>query len=260
MLKICSDCSKSFATNQQLVRHNARKNKCTNKMFEHCGVVFTRRTNYEYHINNKVCLRKVDDVINRAISKEPSNTRNELSDETRLRVAEIELEHAKILLELEKLRSSKNNINIDKVTVNVISIGKENLDALDQGMLRTMSFRPKDAFTDFGIKQLYFNKRFPENQLIQAKDPTSKRVKIYDGITWTPILKEEAAEQILIGLVEAVKRRFKELPKDNQELDVMFDHICNYIYDQIEDSDMRPGIINEVVKNMFKHYSSLKSD
>jgi len=223
-------------------------------------------------VEHQVCLSKPDKLVEHLIDRRVLDERD---SHTKLKIAKIELEQAKILLKIEELKSTRNtaqssllvnninninNVNTNTVIINYVTIGNENLEPLSREVLQTMSIKPKESFTNLGIEQLYFNKHFPENQIIQAPNPASKNVKLYNGVTWLPTPKEEAAQIILSGLVESVKRTFKLLPRDDKEIDQMFNKIYHFIYDQIEDSSISPKLILEVEKNMFKLYTKLHAN
>jgi len=74
---------------------------------------------------------------------------------------------------------------------------------------------------------------------------------------WCVTKKTEIAERLLNGLVEGVKKRFKELPLNDKELDKMYSMIMDYIGDHIDDSNVFPKLVDLVSHHMINHTRQL---
>ena len=174
------------------------------------------------------------------------------TEKLKLERTRLELEKIKELVKLNESKQTINNttINADKVIINYLSIGNENLEPLTIDLLKRIANNPKEAFTNFGIKALYFNPSFPENQIIKPKpNINSKKVTFYDGNKWSKLPIDTVSENILNGLSKSVDRKFREL-SNVKELDRPYDQVCNFISDNIDDSKVITDLITEVNKNI----------
>jgi hypothetical protein len=107
----------------------------------------------------------------------------------------------------------------------------------------------KKGTSPLGIRELYFNGDYPENNIVKAKYPHSGKAEYFNGEYWCVSKRGEIAEKLLNGLVESVKKRFKELPLDDNELDGMYDRITEYI----SDSTIFPKLSGLVSQHMINH-------
>ena len=278
----CDYCQKQFNCKQNYNYHMNHKS-CLKRVCSKCNKKFTTSTSYNYHILHEVCLKKLGKGsqneptghiafdLNIESIKQLDNEKLKLYLDFKLKMKRLENEKDRIDLEkskiknktLIKLKANKQNIQnttnntININNVNLITFGNENLEPLQKDVLCHIYREPEHGFTNYGIRELYFNRDYPENQIVKAKYPHSNKAEYFNGEYWCVSKKKDIAEKLLNGLVDGVKKRFKELPLDDKELDQMYDKIADYISDEIDDASIFPRLVNLVSEHIVNHSRGL---
>ena len=268
----CELCSKEFKTRQNLNTHISRKFGCQSKTCPTCKKSFRTQINFRYHIDHQVCQKhgsNVDRASNQIkmedfdLSK-MTQENIKLLLEVKLKELSIKEQDNAVLLSKREQKhiinviSNNNNNNNNNTVVNLVSFGDENLEPLKKEVLNRISCGLEKGLTDYGIRELYFNPDCPENHIVKAPYPYSNKAEYFNGEHWCVSKKSEVAEKLLSGLVEAIKKRFKELPKDDQDLDRIYDITMNYVGDNIDDSTIFPKLVNLVGQQLIHHHRKLQ--
>jgi hypothetical protein len=168
---ICINCNKRFASNQCLIYHSNKKNKCDNTNHnnnithnnikcEYCNKQFLRKYNLDRHIKNNCNIIKQNRKITDRI--------NILETET------------KTLLELI---NCKNNEIIKIDNINMIDHGKEDFNMIDHEDILESLRHGCMCVLQF-IHQVYFNIDYNELKNIYLPNISSNNIMIYNDGKW----------------------------------------------------------------------------
>lgn len=291
MMHRCVKCRKTFTTQQNLNTHLNRKFSCDSKCCQYCGITFKSQSNLKYHMDNSVCTKKndMDLIIGDESPIHDKNCTDDLVnlDSDRLKLileikkTEIELEKTRIqkeatrnagkMIDFEKSKyiikiRAKPNIHIqnnstnNNTIINFVTFGQEDISVFQRDNLEKISQNTEKWLTDLGIRKLYFNPEFPQNNIVRSKFQNSNKGEFFNGKFWQTSPKTEIAEKMLEHLVLSINRSFRTYPLNDQHIINIYPDYAEYVGDYIDDEIENAKHVKYISDNLTNMSKQLEQD
>lgn len=155
------------------------------------------------------------------------------------------------------VNTNSNNINI---TVNMpVTFGSENLNPLQFDIIQKIINDLPNGLTYDAIKLVYFNREYPENNIVKSIYEKHKNVLYHVGNNnWQKATKDFIADKMLNSIFTGIRSQIKKT-KDKSEDDIglTLAFIDNSI-DDIKDRNLANKIKDSITKNLPQFYKELK--